>query len=291
VEGIVLNIQTLINKLNEFWAENGCMIEQPYDLEMGAGTYHPLTFFGSLDKQNLKVAYIQPSRRPTDGRYGENPNRMQRFYQYQVLIKPSPENIQELYLESLKSIGINPLEHDIRFVEDNWESPTLGAWGVGWEVWLDGMEITQFTYFQQMGGIPLKEISVELTYGIERIAMYLQDIENVYDTKWSEEKTYNYFYKKNEIQFSKYNFEKADIQMYFSLYNMFKKEFENLIEEKLYRPAFDFLIKTAHSFNMLDARNAISVNERQKYILEIRNMSKKCAQVYTQELNGGDNNE
>jgi glycyl-tRNA synthetase alpha chain len=286
-----LFIQDLIIKLHQFWAEQDCIIEEPYDMEMGAGTYSPSTFFGALSKEDVKVGYVQPCRRPTDGRYGENPNRMQRFYQYQVIIKPSPENIQDIYIESLKALGIKPEEHDIRFVEDNWESPTLGAWGVGWEVWLDGMEITQFTYFQQMGGIPLDEITVEITYGIERIAMYLQGIENVYETKWNENTKYGLLYKENERQFSTYNFDEADIKMYESLYNLYKDEFERLIEKELYLPAFDFLTKTAHAFNMLDARNAISVSERQKYILDIRNMSRNVAKKYVDNIDGGEENE
>lgn len=282
-------IQDLIIKLHQFWADQDCIIEEPYDMEMGAGTYSPSTFFGALSKDDVKVGYVQPCRRPTDGRYGENPNRMQRFYQYQVIIKPSPENIQDIYIESLKSLGINPEEHDIRFVEDNWESPTLGAWGVGWEVWLDGMEITQFTYFQQMGGISLDEITVEITYGIERIAMYLQGIENVYDTKWNKNIKYGFLYKENERQFSIYNFDEADVKMYESLYRLYKNEFERLIEKNLYLPAFDFLTKTAHAFNMLDARNAISVSERQKYILDIRNMSRNIAKKYIENIDGGGN--
>lgn len=284
-------IQDLIIKLHQFWAEQDCIIEEPYDMEMGAGTYSPSTFFGALSKEDVKVGYVQPCRRPTDGRYGENPNRMQRFYQYQVIIKPSPENIQDIYIESLKALGIKPEEHDIRFVEDNWESPTLGAWGVGWEVWLDGMEITQFTYFQQMGGIPLDEITVEITYGIERIAMYLQGIENVYETKWNDNTKYGLLYKENERQFSTYNFDEADIKMYESLYNLYKDEFERLMEKELYLPAFDFLTKTAHAFNMLDARNAISVSERQKYILDIRNMSRNVAKKYVENIDGGEENE
>ena len=284
-------IQDLIIKLHQFWAEQDCIIEEPYDMEMGAGTYSPSTFFGALSKDDVKVGYVQPCRRPTDGRYGENPNRMQRFYQYQVIIKPSPENIQDIYIESLKALGIKPEEHDIRFVEDNWESPTLGAWGVGWEVWLDGMEITQFTYFQQMGGIPLDEITVEITYGIERIAMYLQGIENVYETKWNENTKYGLLYKENERQFSTYNFDEADIKMYESLYNLYKDEFGRLMEKELYLPAFDFLTKTAHAFNMLDARNAISVSERQKYILDIRNMSRNVAKKYVENIDGGEENE
>lgn len=284
-------IQDLIIKLHQFWAEQNCIIEEPYDMEMGAGTYSPSTFFGALSKEDVKVGYVQPCRRPTDGRYGENPNRMQRFYQYQVIIKPSPEDIQDIYIESLKALGIKPEEHDIRFVEDNWESPTLGAWGVGWEVWLDGMEITQFTYFQQMGGIPLEEITVEITYGIERIAMYLQGIENVYETKWNEKIKYGLLYKENERQFSTYNFDEADIKMYESLYDLYKNEFERLMEKDLYLPAFDFLTKTAHAFNMLDARNAISVSERQKYILDIRNMSRSVAKKYAETIDGGEENE
>lgn len=284
-------IQDLIIKLHQFWADQDCIIEEPYDMEMGAGTYSPSTFFGALSKDDVKVGYVQPCRRPTDGRYGENPNRMQRFYQYQVIIKPSPENIQDIYIESLKSLGIKPEEHDIRFVEDNWESPTLGAWGVGWEVWLDGMEITQFTYFQQMGGIPLDEITVEITYGIERIAMYLQGIENVYETKWNKNTNYGLLYKENERQFSIYNFDEADIKMYESLYNLYKNEFERLMGKELYLPAFDFLTKTAHAFNMLDARNAISVSERQKYILDIRNMSRNVAKKYVDNIDGGEKNE
>jgi len=286
-----LNIQQLIMALDKFWSDNGCVIDQPYDIEMGAGTYHPSTFFRSLDPFEWKVAYIQPSRRPKDGRYGENPNRMQRFYQYQVLIKPSPENIQELYLQSLKTLGIDPMEHDIRFVEDNWESPTLGAWGVGWEVWLDGMEITQFTYFQQMGGIDVKPVSVEITYGIERISMYLQGIENVYNTKWNDTVDYGYLYKENERQFSVFNFEQSDTELLNKLYGLYKNEFERLIEKGLYLPAYDFLAKTAHSFNLLDAAGAISVNERQKYILDIRSMSRKCASTYVKAVNGGNSNE
>ncbi|BBE30388.1 glycine--tRNA ligase alpha subunit [Tepiditoga spiralis] len=279
-----MKIQELIMNLNKFWSEKGCVIDQPYDMEMGAGTYHSSTFFRVLGEEPWKVAFVQPCRRPTDGRYGENPNRMQRFYQYQVIIKPSPENIQEIYLESLESLGINPKEHDIRFVEDNWESPTLGAWGVGWEVWMDGMEITQFTYFQQMGGVSLKPIPVEITYGIERIAMYLQNIENVYESNWNEDTKYGKLYKENERQFSTYNFEVANTEMLYKLYEMYREEFNRLIEKNLYFPAYEYLIKTAHTFNLLDARNAISVNERQKYILDIREMSKKCASSYI----GGD---
>ncbi|PNR96709.1 glycine--tRNA ligase subunit alpha [Petrotoga sp. 9PWA.NaAc.5.4] len=277
-------IQDVIITLEKFWADQGCVIDQPYDLEMGAGTYSPSTFFRSLGNTPWKVAYAQPCRRPTDGRYGENPNRMQRFYQYQVILKPSPEDVQEIYLNSLNSLGLSPKDHDIRFVEDNWESPTLGAWGVGWEVWLDGMEITQFTYFQQMGGITLQFIPVELTYGVERIAMYLQGLDNVYETKWNKNVKYKEIYKENERQFSIYNFEEADVDMLHSLYEMYKKEFKRLIVKDLYLPAYDYLAKSAHVFNLLDARNAISTNERQKYILEIRNMAKNCAELYQRSL-------
>lgn len=274
----------MIITLERFWADQGCVIDQPYDLEMGAGTYSPSTFFRSLGNTPWKVAYAQPCRRPTDGRYGENPNRMQRFYQYQVILKPSPEDVQEIYLNSLNSLGLSPKDHDIRFVEDNWESPTLGAWGVGWEVWLDGMEITQFTYFQQMGGVTLQFIPVELTYGVERIAMYLQGLDNVYETKWNKNVKYKEIYKENERQFSIYNFEEADVNMLHSLYEMYKKEFKRLIVKDLYLPAYDYLAKSAHVFNLLDARNAISTNERQKYILEIRNMAKNCAELYQKSL-------
>lgn len=282
-------IQDLILQLDKFWSEYGCVIDQPYDMEMGAGTYHPSTFFRTLGSDPYNVAFVQPSRRPTDGRYGENPNRMQRFHQYQVILKPSPKHSQEIYIESLKAIGIDPLEHDIRFVEDNWESPTLGAWGVGWEVWLDGMEITQFTYFQQMGGVPLKPVSLEITYGIERLAMYLQGKDNVYETMWNKHVPYGKIFKENERQFSIFNFEKANIETLYNLFNTYKKEFEELIEEGLYLPAYDYLIKAAHSFNLLDARNAISVNERQKYILLIRDMARKTARTYLDAIGGEEN--
>ena len=278
-------IQDVIMNLEKFWSDFGCVIDQPYDIEMGAGTYSPATFFRSFGANEWRVAYTQPCRRPTDGRYGENPNRMQRFYQYQVVLKPSPKDVQDLYIRSLESLGISPKEHDIRFVEDNWESPTLGAWGVGWEVWLDGMEITQFTYFQQMGGIPLTYIPVELTYGIERIAMYLQNIDNVYETKWNKNVKYKDIYKENERQFSYYNFEEADIDMLKTLYNMYKNEFQRLIAKQLYLPAYDYLAKSAHVFNLMDARNAIGVNERHQYILDIRNMAKSCAKLYIDSSN------
>jgi glycyl-tRNA synthetase alpha chain len=278
--GTFVYLQDVIKSLNDFWSKQGCFMEQPYDMEMGAGTFHTSTFFGVLRKRPWKVAFIQPSRRPTDGRYGENPNRMQRFYQYQVIVKPHPERPQEVYLESLKALGITPQEHDIRFVEDNWESPTLGAWGVGWEVWLDGMEITQFTYFQQIGGISLKEIPLEITYGVERIAMYLQNVDNVYDVMWNEDVKYGELFKENERQFSIYNFEVANTDTLFKLYDMYKQEFNSLIEKGLIFPAYEQLLKCSHTFNLLDARNAISVAQRQTYIRDIRTMASKCAKQF-----------
>ncbi len=270
----------MIIALDQFWAKRGCVIQQPYDIEMGAGTYHPSTFFGCLGPQSHKVAFVQPSRRPTDGRYGNNPNRLQRFMQYQAIMKPSPIDAQNLYLESLQELGIHPQHHDIRFIEDNWESPTLGAWGIGWEVWLDGMEITQFTYFQQVAGIDLTPISLEITYGIERIAMYLQGKESVYDVQWNEETDYRQVYWENERQCSIYNFEEADTAMWFQLFDMHQKESHRLIELGLYLPAYEHLIHCAHDFNMLDARNAIGVSQRQQYIGNIRAMAKGCAHIF-----------
>jgi glycyl-tRNA synthetase alpha chain len=277
-------LQTMIQRLDAFWANNGCFLLQPYDMEMGAGTYHTATVLGVLGTKPWNCAFVQPCRRPTDGRYGENPNRMQRFLQYQVIIKPSPGRSQELYLSSLEALNINPREHDIRFVEDNWESPTLGAWGIGWEVWLDGMEITQFTYFQQIAGYDIKPVPLEITYGIERIVMYLQGIDNVYDIKWNEHITYRDLYFQNEVEFSKYNFEYADTTMLFQLFDMHTKEFERLIGFGLVRPAYEQMVKCAHYFNLLDARNAISVTQRQTYIGAIRNMTKKCAKSYMDTL-------
>ncbi|MBO8161727.1 MAG: glycine--tRNA ligase subunit alpha [Thermosipho sp. (in: Bacteria)] len=282
-------LQDIIKKLDEFWASKGCFIDLPYDMEMGAGTFHTSTFFGVLRNREWKVAFVQPSRRPTDGRYGENPNRMQRFLQYQVIIKPNPENSQELYLESLRALGIDPREHDIRFVEDNWESPSLGAWGVGWEVWLDGMEITQFTYFQQVGGISLKQIPLEITYGLERIAMYLQGVESVFEVMWNKDVKYGELFLENEKQFSKYNFEIADINKLFNLYEIYREEYNNLIEKELILPAYEQLVKCSHIFNLLDARNAISVNQRQGYIRDIRSMATKCAKKFL-EIEEGDRN-
>jgi len=280
--------QDLIFRLSDFWKRKGCVIDQPYDVEMGAGTFHPSTFFKVLGKKPWKVAFVQPCRRPTDGRYGENPNRMQRYFQYQVIIKPSPDDSQDIYLESLEFIGINLGKHEVRFVEDNWESPTLGAWGIGWEVWLDGMEITQFTYFQQMAGIDLEPISLEITYGLERIAMFLQGVDNVFEMKWNEYVTYGEVFKENEYQQSCYNFEKASTDMLFRAFDDFEKEFYTLIKESLYLPAYDFLLKCSHTFNILDARNAISQMQRQEYIGRIRTMARKCAKVYLEKAEKGE---
>lgn len=275
-----MTFQELIMALQHYWADHGCIIQQPYDTEKGAGTFHPATFLRALGPEPWNVAYVEPSRRPTDGRYGENPNRLQHYYQFQVLLKPSPMNIQELYLDSLKSFGIDPAKHDIRFVEDDWESPTLGAWGLGWEVWLDGMEITQFTYFQQCGGIDLKPIPGELTYGIERIAMYIQGVDNVYDLDWGGGIKYGDVHHQTEVEFSTYNFEEADTGMMLQLFDMFEKECLRLVEKQLVFPAYDFVLKCSHSFNMLDARGAISVTERAHYIGRVRNLSKLCAELY-----------
>lgn len=278
-----MTFQELILSLQNFWAAQGCIIQQPYDIEKGAGTFNPATFLRALGPEPWNVAYVEPSRRPTDGRYGENPNRLQHYYQFQVILKPSPLNIQDLYLDSLKSFGIDPLAHDIRFVEDDWESPTLGAWGLGWEVWLDGMEITQFTYFQQCGGIDLKPIPGEITYGIERIAMYLQGVDNVYDLEWVKGIRYGDVHHQTEVEFSHYNFEEADTDMLFALFNMYEKESVRLAEKKLVFPAYDFVLKCSHTFNLLDARGAISVTERAGYIGRVRNMSRLCASAYVEQ--------
>ncbi len=275
--------QDIIMELNRFWAEQGCIVQQPYDMEVGAGTFHPATLLRALGPEPWKTAYVQPSRRPTDGRYGENPNRLQHYYQYQVIIKPSPHNIQELYLESLKRFGLDMMEHDVRFVEDDWESPTLGAWGLGWEVWLDGMEITQFTYFQQAGGIDLKPVSGEITYGIERIAMYIQGVDNVYDLEWVDGIKYGDIHHQTEVEFSHYNFEEADTAMLFQLFDMYEKECIRLAEKELVFPAYDFVLKGSHAFNLLDARSAISVTERAGYIGRVRNLARICAEGYVKQ--------
>jgi len=275
-----MHFQDLILKLQEFWAKKGCVILQPYDLEKGAGTFHPGTFLRCLGKSPWSAAYVEPCRRPTDGRYGENPNRLQHYYQFQVVIKPSVKNIQDLYLESLNELGINTKKHDIRFVEDDWESPTLGAWGLGWEVWLDGMEITQFTYFQQAGGFDLDPVTVEITYGTERIAMYLQKVQSVYDLNWSKNVKYSDIHFRTEYEFSKYNFEIANVDMLKRFFDESKKECENLLINNLPLPAYDYCLKCSHLFNLLDARGSISVTQRAKYILEIRELAKKAAGLY-----------
>ncbi|MGC9518163.1 MAG: glycine--tRNA ligase subunit alpha [Desulfuromonadaceae bacterium] len=275
-----MTFQDLILSLQNYWAQKGCVIQQPYDIEKGAGTFNPATFLRSLGPEPWNVAYVEPSRRPTDGRYGENPNRLQHYYQFQVILKPSPLDIQDLYLDSLKSFGVDPAAHDIRFVEDDWESPTLGAWGLGWEVWLDGMEITQFTYFQQVGGIDLKPVSGEITYGCERIAMYLQGVDNVYDLEWVAGIKYGDIHHQTEVEFSAYNFEEADVDMLFKLFDMYEQESIQLAEKELVFPAYDFVMKASHAFNLLDARGAISVTERAHYIGRVRNLSRRCAQVY-----------
>jgi glycyl-tRNA synthetase alpha chain len=275
-----LTFQELILSLQKFWSEQGCIIQQPYDIEVGAGTFNPATFLRVIGPEPWNVAYVEPSRRPTDGRYGENPNRLQHYYQYQVIMKPSPLDIQDLYLKSLKSFGIDPLDHDIRFVEDDWESPTLGAWGLGWEVWLDGMEITQFTYFQQAGGIDLKPVSVEITYGIERIAMYLQGIDNVYDLAWTRDIKYGDVHHRGEVEFSKYNFEESDPEMLFKLFDMYESESSRVIEKGLILPAYDYCLKCSHTFNLLQARGAISITERTGYIARVRNLARAVAEAY-----------
>lgn len=272
--------QDIIISLQTYWAKNGCVIYQPYDMEKGAGTFNPATFLRVLGPEPWRVAYVEPSRRPSDGRYGENPNRLQHYYQFQVILKPSPDDIQDIYLDSLKKLGIDPLKHDIRFVEDDWESPTLGAWGLGWEVWLDGMEITQFTYFQQAGGIELKPVSGELTYGIERIAMYLQGVDSIFDIEWTKGIKYGNIHHRDEVEFSFYNFQDADTDMLFKLFDMYENEAVRLIEKDLVLPAYDYCLKTSHTFNLLDARGAISVAERTRFIGRVRDIAKKCAEGY-----------
>jgi len=275
-----MTFQELLITLERFFADRGCIIAQPYDLEVGAGTFSPHTLLRVLGPEPWNVAYVEPSRRPTDGRYGENPNRLQHYYQYQVIMKPSPKNIQEIYLDSLRALGIDPLDHDIRFVEDDWESPTLGAWGLGWEVWLDGMEITQFTYFQQAGGIDLNPVSVELTYGPERIAMYLQGVESVFDLEWAHGITYGEVHHRGEVEHSIYNFEQADVDMLFKLFDMYEKESLRIVEQGLVLPAYDYCLKCSHTFNLLNARGAISVAERASLIGRVRHLARLCAEAY-----------
>ncbi|HYF81358.1 MAG TPA: glycine--tRNA ligase subunit alpha [Symbiobacteriaceae bacterium] len=275
-------MQDLILTLDKFWAEKGCIVGFPYDMEKGAGTFNPHTFFRSLGPEPWNVCYIEPCRRPADGRYAQNPNRMQHYFQYQIIMKPSPENIQEMYLEMLERIGIDPKKHDIRFVEDNWEGPTLGAWGLGWEVWCDGMEITQFTYFQQVGGFECRPVAVEITLGLERLTSYIQGVDNVWDIQYNEKLRYSDIYEASEIQHSVYNFEEADTQMLFSMFNMFEGEAKRLLslEKPLVYPGYDYVMKCSHTFNLLDARGAIAVSERQGYILRVRNMARMAAKAY-----------
>ncbi len=280
----VLSFQDLILRLQQYWADRGCVIMQPYDKEMGAGTFHPATFLRAVGPEPWSAAYVQPSRRPTDGRYGDNPFRLQHYYQYQVVIKPSPHDIQDLYLGSLRAIGIDPEIHDLRFVEDNWESPTLGAWGLGWEVWLNGMEVTQFTYFQQVGGLECRPVTGEITYGLERLAMYLQDVESIFDIVWTDGPlgriTYGDVYHQNEVEQSKYNFEMADVEQLFAAFDHAEKDCEKLIGERLALPAYERMLEASHLFNLLDARGAISVTERQRFILRVRTMARSIAETY-----------
>jgi len=276
----VLSFQDMILRLQQFWADNGCVIMQPMDTEVGAGTFHSPTFLGAIGPEPMNAAYVQPSRRPTDGRYGENPNRLQHYFQYQVILKPSPDNIQELYLESMKELGIDMLSDDIRFVEDNWESPTIGAWGLGWEVWLNGMEVTQFTYFQQVGGLDCRPVTGEITYGLERIALYLQGVDSIYDLKWTDGFTYGDIYHQNEVEQSTFNFEHANVEELFHQFNACEAEAKYLLEQKLPLPAYEKMLKASHGFNMLDARHAIGVTERARYIGRIRTLAKGIAQAY-----------
>ncbi len=278
-----MNFQDIIFELNIFWAKHGCVVQQPYDMEVGAGTFHPATLLRALGPEPWRSAYPQPSRRPTDGRYGENPNRLQHYYQYQVVIKPSPIDIQEIYLDSLKGFGLDLLEHDVRFVEDDWESPTLGASGLGWEIWLDGMEITQFTYFQQAGSIDLHPVTVEITYGLERIAMYLQGVESVYDIAWNDEISYGEIFHQAEVEFSTFNFEEANVEKLISFFEDYEEEALKLVEKNLILPAYDYCLKCSHTFNLLDARKAISVAERTRYIGRIRNIARRVAEQYVEQ--------
>ena len=277
-----MTFQAMILALQNFWNAQGCAISNPYDIETGAGTFNPNTFLMSLGPEPWNIAYVEPSRRPKDGRYGENPNRVYQHHQFQVIMKPSPDNIQELYLESLKMLGIDHQKHDIRFVEDDWESPTLGAWGLGWEVWLDGMEVTQFTYFQQVGGLELDVVPVEITYGLERLAIYIQGKDNIYDLDWTEGVKYGDMRLQMEYEFSKYSFEIADRDAHFMWYDMFEKEAIRALDAGLVFPAYDYVLKCSHVFNVLDARGAISVTERQSYILRVRDLAKRCAEVFVE---------
>ncbi len=279
-----MNFQEIIFKLNKFWSDYGCVIVQPYDIEKGAGTSNPATFFRVLGKQPAKFAYVEPSRRPTDGRYGENPNRLQKFYQYQVIVKPSPADIQDVYIKSLAELGIIQKEHDIRFLEDDWESPTLGAWGLGWEVRLDGLEITQFTYFQQMGSVDLSPMTCEITYGLERIAMFIQKKNSIYDIDWVNGVKYGDIHFRDEVEFSNHNFKHANVDMLLNLFNMYEKEANELVKVNLPLAAYDYVLKCSHTFNLLDARGAISVTERVNYIGRVRNIARKCAVAYAKSI-------
>lgn len=282
----MMTFQQLILTLQTYWAEKGCVVLQPYDMEVGAGTFHTATFLRALGPERWHAAYVQPSRRPTDGRYGDNPNRLQHYYQFQVVLKPNPPDIQELYLGSLKAIGIDTLTHDVRFVEDNWESPTLGAWGLGWEVWLNGMEVTQFTYFQQVGGIECFPVTGEITYGLERLAMYIQGVDSVYDLVWADGEfgrvTYGDVFHQNEVEQSTYNFEHADMPKMFELFDFYEQQADKLVTANLPLPAYEMVLKASHTFNLLDARGAISVTERQRFILRVRTLARKVAQSYVE---------
>lgn len=279
----VVNFQSVIATLNQFWSERGCLVAQPYDTEKGAGTKSPHTFLRAIGPEPWAVAYAEPCRRPADGRYGQNPNRVQHYYQYQVLIKPSPDNIQEIYLDSLRALGIKPEDHDIRFVEDNWEDAAVGAWGVGWEVWLDGMEVTQFTYFQQCGGLDCKPVSIEMTYGLERLCMYLQEVDSIFDLKWNDKLTYGDVFLQGEIESSTYNFEASNAELLFKLFELYQAEAEQLMERELVLPAYDYVLKCSHTFNLLDARGVISVTERTRYIRQVRSLARKVAELYYQQ--------
>jgi len=276
----MLTFQQLILRLNDFWDRRGCALLQPYDMEVGAGTFHTATFLRAIGPEPWNAAYVQPSRRPKDGRYGDNPNRLQHYYQYQVALKPSPPDIQEIYLESLRSLGIDPMEHDIRFVEDDWESPTLGAWGLGWEVWLDGMEVTQFTYFQEVGSLACRPVLGEITYGLERLALYLQGKDSIYDLVWTPGVTYGDVYHQNEVEQSRYNFELSNVEMLFDLFKNFESEAKRLIDAACVLPAYEMVLKSSHTFNLLDARGAISVTERAAYIGRVRALARAVAQAY-----------
>jgi glycyl-tRNA synthetase alpha chain len=278
-----VNLQEIMMRLQRFWAEQGCVIQQPYDIEVGAGTMNPATTLRVLGPEPWRVAYVEPSRRPADGRYGQNPNRLQHYYQFQVIIKPAPVEIQETYLESLRTLGIEPADHDIRFVEDDWESPTIGAWGLGWEVWLDGMEITQFTYFQQVGGIDMDPVAAEITYGLERIAMYVQKVDNVFDLEWVGKITYGDLHHQGEVEHSTYNFEVSDTDMLFRLFSMYEAEAKSALSKGLVLPSYDYVLKCSHAFNLLDARNAISITERTGFISRVRALAGSCCQIYVKQ--------